>query len=355
MSERIRIGFIGCGRAAQTVHLPYFAASDRCEITTLVDRRVELASELASQYGIGKVAGDHRVLRDDPEIDAVVMILREPLHAPVGIDLLRAGKHVFTEKPLSDRLPEARRLVDAARETGRLLMVGYMRRYDPGIEKARELLAEVRASGELGRIVQVRIHTHGGGGSAHDFGSKEPVTTPEEKPPVPTGPDDGLPAEVHRLSWSTNFFDTHLSDMLIHLLDPVRELLVADMDPETRARMFIYDHGGYKTVHTGSASVVGTRDESMIVYFERGRLTIRPSANFRRDQHARVELLRGAGPSPVIERPVVAGPWCFRAQAEHFLRCAATGERPRCTGQDAIANAELLHAILRKLACQGCE
>ena len=106
MSERIRIGFIGCGRAAQTVHLPYFAASDRCEITTLVDRRVELASELASQYGIGKVAGDHRVLRDDPEIDAVVMILREPLHAPVGIDLLRAGKHVFTEKPLSDRLPE---------------------------------------------------------------------------------------------------------------------------------------------------------------------------------------------------------------------------------------------------------
>lgn len=349
----MKIGFIGCGRAAQTVHLPWFAASEQCEITTLVDRRVELASELASRYGIGKVAGDHRVLCDDPDIEAVVMILREPLHAPVGIDLLRAGKHVFTEKPLSDRLPEARRLVDAAAETGRLLMVGYMRRYDPGIDKARELLAEVRASGELGRVVQVRLHIHGGGGSGHEFGSSEPVTTAEEKPPVPTGPDDGLPAEVHQLSWSTNFIDTHLSDMLIHLLDPVREILFADMDPETRSRMFIYDHGGYKSVHTGSRSVVGPRDESMVVYFEKGRLTIRPSSNFRRDEHARVELLRGAGPSPVIERPLVAGPWCFRAQAEHFLRCVRTGERPRCTGEDAMANAELLHATLGKLAGQG--
>ena len=50
--EKIKIGFIGCGRAAQTVHLPYFAASEQCEVTTLVEKRTKLASILAARHGI---------------------------------------------------------------------------------------------------------------------------------------------------------------------------------------------------------------------------------------------------------------------------------------------------------------
>ena len=48
-ADRIKIGFIGCGRAAQTVHLPYLAASEQCQIKTLVDKRIVLASELAAR------------------------------------------------------------------------------------------------------------------------------------------------------------------------------------------------------------------------------------------------------------------------------------------------------------------
>ena len=348
--EKMKIGFIGCGRAAQTVHLPYFAASEQCEITTLVEQRTGLASTLAAQYGIPKVSGDYRVLVDDPKIEAVAMILREPLHAPVAIDLMRAGKHVFTEKPLSDRLGEARRVVDVARETGRLLMVGYMRRYDPGIEIARQWMEELRSSGELGQVTQVRLQTHASGTPRDAYGSVEPVSTDEEKPPVPKGPPDEIPEEVRELSWGTNFFYTHLADMALYLLDPVREILFADQQTDPSRSLFIYDHGPYKTVHTGGGFGRSPQDESLTIYFEQGRLTIWPSPNFLRDIHARAELVRASGETIVVERPVSEGPWCFRAQAEDFLHCVKTGSRPRCTGEDALQDVELTHAILRKLA-----
>lgn len=347
--KKIKIGFIGCGRAAQTVHLPYFAASDQCEITTLVERRVGLASTLADQYGIPKVSEDYRVMCDDPEIDAVVMILREPLHQPVAVDLMQAGKHVFTEKPLSDRLDEARRMVTVAKETGRLLMVGYMRRYDPGVEMARQLMDQYYASGQLGSVTQVCMQTHGSGTGTHSYGAREPITTEEEKPPVPKGPTDEIPEEIRELAWKTNFFDTHLCDLMLYLLDPVQDVLYAEMQVDPPSRLFIYNHGHHRTIHTGGNFEAGVPDESLTIYFERGRLTIWPSPNFLRDVHARVELIRPGSEHPVVERPVVNGPWCFRAQAEDFLRCVRTGSQPRCTGVDALQAAELNHRILRKL------
>ena len=349
-AEKTKIGFIGCGRAAQTVHLPYFAASEQCQIKTLVDKRIVLASELAARYGIPQVDEDYHVLCDDPEIEAVVMILRETLHAPVAIELLRAGKHVFTEKPLSNRLGEGRRLAAAAEETGQLLMVGYMRRYDAGIEMARQLMGEARSSGSLGQVVQAHLKTHGGRRTPFHYGDTEPVTSAEEKPPMPPGAADEIPESVHDLAWATNFFDAHLTDMMLYLLDPVRQVVFADMHLEPPSRLFIYDHGPYKTTHAAGANDAGPRDESMTVWFERGRLTIRPASNFLRDVHAQVEVVRGSGTSPALERPVIQGPWCFQAQAEDFLHCVRTGCQPRCTAADAMRNVELVHATSRKLA-----
>ena len=349
-AEKMKIGFVGCGRAAQTVHLPYFAAAEQCQIKTLVDKRTVLASELAARYGIPQVDEDYRVLCDDPEIQAVVMILRETLHAPVAIDLLRAGKPIFTEKPLSNRLGEGRRMAAAAEETGQLLMVGYMRRYDAGIETARQLMEEARSSDSFGQIVQAHIKTHGGRGTPFHYGATEPVTTTEEKPAMPAGEPDEVPESVHDLAWNTNFFDAHLTDMMLYLLDPVQRVLFADMHLEPPSRLFIYDHGRYRTTHAAGANDAGPRDESMTVWFERGRLTVRPASNFLRDVHAQVEVVRGAGSLPVVERPVIQGPWCFQAQAEDFLHCVRTGSAPRCTAADAMQNVELVHKTSRKLA-----
>ena len=350
IANKLKIGFIGCGRAAQTVHLPYFADSEKCELTTLVDERLELATVLAERHGIPKVSSDYRDLCDDPEIDGVVMILRESLHAPVAIDLLNSGKHVFTEKPLSDRLHEADRLTSVAKKTGKILMVGYMRRYDPGIIKAKEIVRDFRQTGQLGAITQVRIQPHSGGTGSFAYGSSEPVTTGEPKPSTPKGPSDEIPEEIRELSWTSNFFDTHLGDMLLYILDPVKSVLYAEIDRDTKSRIFVYDHGEYRTVHTGGSFGMGPRDESFTVYFDLGRVTIWPSNNFLRDVHANLEIVRGNKTNATVERPVIDGEWAFKAQAEHFLKCIIDDQTPLCNANDGLKEVERTHAVLRKLS-----
>jgi predicted dehydrogenase len=71
-----------------------------------------------------------------------------PTHAELAIRVLEAGKHCFVEKPLAQSVGEAERVVETARATGRVLMVGHLLQYHPGVNK----LKEIADSGELGEI-----------------------------------------------------------------------------------------------------------------------------------------------------------------------------------------------------------
>ena len=90
----------------------------------------------------------------DPAVELVDICLPTPFHAPLSIAALRAGKHVFCEKPMSLKLDECAAMQAAAREAGRQLMIGHCLRYWPHYTKAHELLA----SGEFGRALYARFH-----------------------------------------------------------------------------------------------------------------------------------------------------------------------------------------------------
>ena len=83
----------------------------------------------------------------DPELDAIVLTTPVPSHAELAQRVLAAGKHCFVEKPLAQSAADAQLAVDAAKQAGRLLMVGHLLEYHPGIR----LLKEVLDSGELGK------------------------------------------------------------------------------------------------------------------------------------------------------------------------------------------------------------
>ena len=87
------------------------------------------------------------VLADDT-IDAVALATPVPTHASLARRVLASGKHCFVEKPLAQSVADAERAVGAAAESGRLLMVGHLLEYHPGVGR----LKEIAASGELGAI-----------------------------------------------------------------------------------------------------------------------------------------------------------------------------------------------------------
>lgn len=107
----------------------------RAETLATLHRPAAEAADLAAALAAGQ--------------DAVVIATPNHLHVPLGLEAIAAGADVIAEKPLADRLDDARRLVAAARRAGRLLQVGYMLRYDRGLA----MLAEWAAGGELGGLV----------------------------------------------------------------------------------------------------------------------------------------------------------------------------------------------------------
>jgi predicted dehydrogenase len=143
LSNRIRVGVVGCGLIAQVMHLPYLAElAERFEIGALCDLSEPVARGCAARYGVSAVHTRWQDLLTE-ELDAV-MILTSGDHAPIAVEGARSGRHVFAEKPMALSSVGGEQMLEAARHAGVVLMVGTMKRYDPAYERLTELIGDVR-------------------------------------------------------------------------------------------------------------------------------------------------------------------------------------------------------------------
>jgi len=148
----LNAAIIGCNTIAQLAHMPaYQAASDLCKVRYFVDLNRDTAAKLRDQYGSGVVVTDYREILDDNRLDCVSVCTPNATHAPISIDFLRAGKHVFCEKPAAMNAQLAHAMQKAADENGKLLNIGVCMRYDTAVEKVHDMIA----SGALGDIYHI--------------------------------------------------------------------------------------------------------------------------------------------------------------------------------------------------------
>ena len=147
----IKIGIIGCGKIAQTRHLPEYATNPDAKLVGYYDKISSRAVQMAEKYG-GKVYDSYYDLINDPEIDAVSVCVENRNHAEITNAALYAGKHVLVEKPMAVTLAECESMVAAAEFNGKHLMVGHNMRFDPVHRRAKELLE----AGVIGDIITFR-------------------------------------------------------------------------------------------------------------------------------------------------------------------------------------------------------
>lgn len=139
MTQRVRVGLIGCGSIAQQMHLPYLAELEEYfEIRALCDLSAKTVHALSHKYRVDCAVTDYRRLLQE-ELDAV-FVLTSTARADVVAAAAEAGCHLFVEKPMAYSLQEADLIVDACSRHGVHLMVGYMKMYDAGYQRGRELM-----------------------------------------------------------------------------------------------------------------------------------------------------------------------------------------------------------------------
>lgn len=136
----LRIGVIGAGSYATNEFLPLLAKSTGVELRTITSATGVRAKALGGKYGFRQCAADARAVIEDAECDCVFILTRHDTHAALAAAALDAGKHVFVEKPLALTAEELAAVEAAQRRSGRLLMVGFNRRYAPLALGVREFI-----------------------------------------------------------------------------------------------------------------------------------------------------------------------------------------------------------------------
>jgi predicted dehydrogenase/threonine dehydrogenase-like Zn-dependent dehydrogenase len=144
-SERVTVGFIGAGNYATAVLIPAIKATG-ARLRAVASNGGVSGLHAAKKFGFELTTTDLPSLLADPAIGAVVITTRHDSHARLVCEALRAGKHVFVEKPLAINLRELEQVREAIDEnpgSSRVLMVGFNRRFAPQVRKMKSLLAGV--------------------------------------------------------------------------------------------------------------------------------------------------------------------------------------------------------------------
>lgn len=129
METGVRIGLVGCGSFG-TEHLRAFRKIINAKVVALYDPDTNLAQKRAQEFNIPRICDSLDELCHQSDIDAVDVVTPEHLHTEPVIKALKAGKHVFVEKPLATTVKDCEKMIAVAKETQRILMPGHILRFD---------------------------------------------------------------------------------------------------------------------------------------------------------------------------------------------------------------------------------
>lgn len=148
----VRWGILSVANIAVKRVIPALLASESEELVAIASRNVQRAQELFAQQPNLRIYDDYQSLLDDPEVEAIYNPLPNSLHQEWTIKALLAGKHVLCEKPMAVTVEQGALMVEAARNSGKLLMEAFMYRFHPQTIWALEQVH----SGRLGEVRLVR-------------------------------------------------------------------------------------------------------------------------------------------------------------------------------------------------------
>ena len=138
---RLKVGIVGCGLIAQIAHIPnLLKLTGLYNLKSICDMSSSTVETVGKEFNISNLYQDyHQLLKDD--IDVIFILTRD--HYDIAMSAIEAGKQLFIEKPIAFNSIQAKEIVNEAKKRKVSLMVGYMRRFDSGVLKAKSILSSM--------------------------------------------------------------------------------------------------------------------------------------------------------------------------------------------------------------------
>jgi predicted dehydrogenase len=147
----LRVGILGCGPISQFAHLESAQKARNIVLQAVCDADEGLAKRFGDFYDAQQTYLDYDRMLVDPKVEAVIIATSDAFHVPAALRALAAGKHVFCEKPIGLSVEEVEELERKVRQTGLILQIGHMLRFDPGIEAAHDFIHN-----EIGELIAIK-------------------------------------------------------------------------------------------------------------------------------------------------------------------------------------------------------
>jgi predicted dehydrogenase len=324
--RRLRWGVLSTAAIAREKWIPGVRRSPRQRgtVAAIASRDGAVAERVAAELGIPRAYASYEALLADPEVDAVYIPLPNHLHLEWSIAAARAGKHVLCEKPIALSSTDAQRMVDAAAESGVLLMEAFMYRLHPTWVAVRELIA----SGRIGRLQAVQ--------SWFSFYNDDPSN-------IRNIADAGGGALMDIGCYSIN-----LSRMLFDAEpDRVEASIVRDPDMDVdvvTSGLLVFPGGGSASF---TCSTRSEPDQRVHIYGTEGHISIGIPFNIPPDRPTHVDVTHGGDPpvAPSVERLTFEHADAYGVEADAFADSVLDGARLPTPTADAVANMRVIERV----------
>lgn len=353
--SRMRVGVIGCGLIAQIMHLPHLKElHELFEVVALCDVSPGTLQYVGDYYGVTKRFTDYPVLLKE-RLDAVAIFSADS-HGQVIVDALKAGKHVFAEKPMCFTLREADEILAAHKKAGTVCMVTYMKRYDPGFRYALPLIQKMK---DLQAIHITILHPSEGNQIGHHDVRRFP-DVPAKAQKQLRAEQDALIREVigDFTPLERRVFANNLLSTLVHDINVLRalsgdpaEVLFTDVwaGGEGMLTSMRYASGVRAIISLQYLPDLANYEETVAYYAKAGRVRLVFPSPFFRNMPTPV-FVEGMEDGKPFEKQVIASmKEAFKEELLHFAECVQKGKTPITTPEEAKGDVALLHKIFKAI------
>jgi predicted dehydrogenase len=322
----LRVGVVGLGYWGPNL-ARNFAAIDGSELTYCCDLSEARRARVAPMFPTARTTADLDELLADPALDAVALATPVSTHAELAVRVLEAGKHCLVEKPLAQSIADAELAVAAARDTDRVLMVGHLLEYHPGIARLKQLTD----SGELGEEI---FYIYGNrlnlGRLRADENALWSLGAHDVSVVLYLADDEPIEVAAHGESYVRDGIEDVVFCFMRFASGLAAHLHLSWLDPHKERRF----------------TVVGSRRMATFNDMELERKLTIYDKGFDQDARSYGEYITRTGD---ILSPRIDNTEPLRIECEHFVECALSGAQPRSDGLSGLRVVRVLEALERAM------
>ena len=322
----LRVAVVGLGYWGPNL-ARNFAGIAGCELAWCCDPSADERERAALRFPQARITGDLAEVLADDTLDAVALATPVATHADLAVRVLEGGKHCFVEKPMAQSVADAERVVAAAEEHGRVLMVGHLLEYHPGVQQLKQLAD----SGELGdRIYYIYGNRLNLGKLRADENALWSLGAHDVSVVLYLAEEEPWEVAAHGESYVQDGVEDVVFCFLRFPSGLSAHLHLSWLDPHKERRFTV----------VGSQRMATFDDmalEAKLSIFDKG---------FDQDSRGYGEYITRTGG---IVSPQIPNVEPLRVELEHFAECVREGRRPRSDGASGLRVVRVLEELQRSL------